>query len=275
MTAGIRAVIFDWAGTTVDHGSRAPIEAVRAVFRLRGIEVAERLARGPMGMAKLDHLRLLVAEPSIASAWERQSGRPPTEADVLAMYEDFRPLQLAQIESHGGVIDGVADVVRDLRARGIAIGSTTGYFREAAEASATVARRDGYEPDLVVIPDDVSGGRPAPWMMFRCMELLGVYPPASVVKVGDTRIDIEEARNAGTWAVGVAATGNEIGLSAPDLASLPHGEREGRLAIVREAFVGWGADDVVGSVADLLPAIDRLDALAAAGTRARAARGSS
>ena len=31
----VRAVVFDWAGTTVDYGSRAPVAAFAEVFRRR------------------------------------------------------------------------------------------------------------------------------------------------------------------------------------------------------------------------------------------------
>ena len=62
-------------------------------------------------------------------------------------------------------------------------------------------------------------GRPAPWMIFRCMEALNVYPPAAVVKVGDTVIDIEDGLNAGAWSVGVVDSSNEMSLTAAELAA--------------------------------------------------------
>ena len=38
MTGRIEAVIFDWAGTTVDYGCFAPVEALRQAFREVGID---------------------------------------------------------------------------------------------------------------------------------------------------------------------------------------------------------------------------------------------
>ena len=55
----IRAVLFDWAGTTVDYGSRAPTQVFLEIFRGRGIAITEAEARGPMGMGKRDHIRMV------------------------------------------------------------------------------------------------------------------------------------------------------------------------------------------------------------------------
>ncbi len=36
----LQAVIFDWAGTTVDYGSRAPAMVFVEVFRRQGVEIS-------------------------------------------------------------------------------------------------------------------------------------------------------------------------------------------------------------------------------------------
>jgi hypothetical protein len=50
-------------------------------------------------------------------------------------------------------------------------------------------------------------------MSTRVAEALDVYPLAAVVKVDDTLPGLLEGLNAGMWTVGVAASGNELGLS--------------------------------------------------------------
>ena len=67
-TGRIRAVLFDWAGTTVDHGSRAPVEVVVEVFRRAGVAVTDAEARAPMGRAKREHLDAVLSTPRVASA---------------------------------------------------------------------------------------------------------------------------------------------------------------------------------------------------------------
>ncbi|MGV2339672.1 MAG UNVERIFIED_CONTAM: hypothetical protein LVR18_38635 [Planctomycetaceae bacterium] len=61
--AHIQAVVFDWAGTTVDHGSRAPAAVFQEIFRRRGVEITAAEARGPMGRAKHEHIAIVACAP--------------------------------------------------------------------------------------------------------------------------------------------------------------------------------------------------------------------
>jgi len=62
----VKAVLLDWAGTTIDYGSLAPVRAFVEVFRRRGIEITTAEARGPMGRAKRDHIVDIAALPRVA-----------------------------------------------------------------------------------------------------------------------------------------------------------------------------------------------------------------
>ena len=53
----IEAVIFDWAGTTVDYGCFAPVKAFMEAFAHHGVPVTMEETRKPMGMLKRDHIR--------------------------------------------------------------------------------------------------------------------------------------------------------------------------------------------------------------------------
>jgi phosphonoacetaldehyde hydrolase len=261
-------VVFDWAGTTVDHGCIAPIRPFVEAFAALGIALAPHDARAPMGLHKKDHVRALLALPAVAERWRTAHGRAPAEQDVEALYErEFVPRQLAALAGAGALIAGVRDSVAWLRARGIRIGSTTGYFRQALDAVATQARSEGYAPDAAFCPSDVPAARPAPWMVFRNMEATNVFPPAAVAKVGDTVPDIAEGRNAGVWAVGVARTGSEVGLGAEELAALPAAEQARRVALARATLLEAGAHYVVDSVADLPGLVPEIEARLARGER--------
>lgn len=267
MSPQLRAVVFDWAGTVQDHGSRAPVVALTELFRGFGIELTEAQARGPMGRYKLDHIRDILADTAVFASWSGAHGSAPTEADALRLYEALAPFQDAAIAAHADLIEGVVEVVQACRERGLRIGSTTGYPRGGGEIAAREAARQGYAPDAMVCSDDVPAGRPAPWMLFRNLELLDVYPPWHVAKVGDTPVDIEEGCNAGTWTVGVARTGNLVGRSRAEFDEL---EPEMQEAVVDEATAvlrAAGADAVIPTVAELLPILDDLDRRIAAGER--------
>ena len=56
----IKAVIFDWAGTMIDFGSRAPMGAFVEVFGEFGVDLTVAEARGPMGLRELTTYKYLV-----------------------------------------------------------------------------------------------------------------------------------------------------------------------------------------------------------------------
>ncbi|MCB9526134.1 MAG: phosphonoacetaldehyde hydrolase [Myxococcales bacterium] len=263
----VRAVILDWAGTVIDHGSRAPVLAFVAGFAEQGVEITEAEARTPMGMSKRAHIEALCSMPSVIERWVAVHGEPPVPADIDRMYARFIPVLLALLPDHCAPIPGAFEAVQAMRARGLSIGSTTGYPRAAMDILAPLAAKAGYVPDCILTADDVPAGRPAPWAIFRACEAMGAYPMSQVVKVDDTVAGIRAARNAGCWAIGVAATGNRLGLTASALGHMKLEAREAQTAAAGEILRRAGAHLVVDSVADLPAVIEGLDSWLAAGAR--------
>src|SRR5215472_2900771 len=191
----LQAVILDWAGTTVDHGSLAPVRVLQKIFSDRGIEISEEEARRDMGVLKKDHIRALVRVPRIAARWERRYQQAPGEKEVDSLFTDFVPQQMACLVECSTVISGVTDTVARLRDRGLKIGSTTGYTRLLMDILLPHAASQGYAPDCAFCPDDVGAGRPYPWMIYENAVRMRVFPLEAVVKIGDTIADIEEGLN--------------------------------------------------------------------------------
>lgn len=256
----LRAVIFDWAGTTIDFGSLAPVRAVIEVFRMMDVPLTAAEARGPMGMSKRDHLRTLLASAEIADRWQKARGRLPCDADVGKLYQQFLPMQKQLLALHAELIPGSLQSVAWCQERGLKIGSTTGYTRELMDVLLPLAREQGFEPEATIVSDDVHAGRPAPWMCYECASLLNVFPPCSVVVVDDTTVGVEAGLNAGMWTVGVAQTGNLIGLSLDEFLTLDATAKSSLTAAAHSALETSGAHyiiDSVGELPTLLPQIDR------------------
>jgi phosphonoacetaldehyde hydrolase len=263
----IRLVVLDWSGTSVDHGSFAPVAPFVDAFARHGVAVSTAEARGPMGVTKKDHVREVLRQPAAAARWREAHGRDWAEADVEAVYGTFVPLQMEALDAFADPVPGVPAAVEELHRRGVKVGGTTGYFRAAADRVVEAARRLGYAPDVNLCPDDVSAGRPKPWMIFRIMEATGVCPPAAVVKVGDTVPDVEEGRNADVWTVGVTDSSSAVGLTAADFAALSPAERAARAGAAGRALRAAGAHAVIPSAAVLPALLDDLAARLARGER--------
>jgi phosphonoacetaldehyde hydrolase len=263
----LRGVIIDWAGSMIDFGSRAPVEAFRAAFREEGVEITVAEAREPMGKAKRDHILQITRMPRVAAEWRRVTGRDFTEEDVDRFYQKFLPLQLAILKEHAVVIDGAVAALAAFRARGLVIGSSTGYTKELMDVVMPEAERQGLRVDAMACASDVKQGRPAPFMCFLNAIRLGIYPMWSMVKIGDTLTDVEEGRNAGMWTIGLTRSGNEIGLSVEEQRALPMAELAARVADAAQRLTRAGAHYVAETLAETPAIVDEIARRAESGDR--------
>jgi len=263
----LKAVILDWAGTAVDYGSFAPTAVFLRLFESRGVKISPEDARSGMGLMKKDHLRTILARPAVIEAWESAHGAAPKETDVDDLFEHFVPLQLNVLKDYAEPIPGLLGTLKDLRQRGLKIGSTTGYIRSMMDILAPEAARRGYQPDCIVCPDEVPAGRPYPWMCYQNAMQLGIFPMTAMVKVGDTITDIEEGLNAGMWSVGISMTGNLVGLSNAEVESLTL-EKQSEIRKRAEAqLYNAGAHYVVDGIWDLPAILDKIQARRVQGER--------
>jgi phosphonoacetaldehyde hydrolase len=253
-----KAVVFDWAGTMIDFGSFAPMGVFVEAFARFGVTATIEQARGPMGMPKRAHIAAMMAEPAIADQWREKHGRAPTETDIDTVYEVFVPMNEEVVAQYAMLVPGAKAAVDTLRARGLKIGSTTGYTRSIMERVLPVAAEQGYAPDNLVCADDLPEGRPGPLGMYKCFVDLVVYPPAAVVKVDDTPPGIAEGVAAGCVTVGVALSGNIVGMTPEELAAASPETVAALRAKATETLKAVGADHVIDTVADLPALLDRL-----------------
>ncbi len=248
----IKAVIFDWAGTTVDYGCMAPVQAFVEVFKQYGIEPTMQEVREPMGMLKIDHIRTMLKMERISGLWKEKYGKEPGEEEAQALYKIFEEKLLSILHLYSDPKPGVVEVVNRLRRNGIRIGSTTGYNDKMMEIVVPAAKEKGYEPDVWFSPDSTGQkGRPWPYMIFRNMGALEIKKVRRVLKVGDTVSDIKEGRNAGVWSAGIVIGSSEMGLTEAEFEALSDEEKERKCREVAGRFLDAGADKVFYTIEDL------------------------
>ena len=258
MIPGLKAVVFDWAGTIIDFGSRAPVVALCKVFAANGVPIEEAEARADMGMAKRDHIGAILRMPRVHASWLAQWGAEPSEADGDRLFAAIGPMMREAANECAVLIPGAAAVVAELRAAGVKIGSCTGYTREMMADILPAAAEQGYAPDVLVCAGDTAEGRPSPLMLWKNLVELGAWPATACVKVDDAAVGIAEGRAAGVWTIGVAASGNSLGLSLEDFTALDPDDRSARIAAARTVLEEAGAHLVIDTVADLPAALAQL-----------------
>jgi len=251
----------------MDYGCFAPAVVFLEVYGRKGVPITMEQAREPMGAHKKVHIRTISQMEPVQKTWEQVHGRRPTEEDVDAMFEDFVPRQLECLADYADLVPGTLEAVSDFRRRGLKIGSTTGYTTEMMQILLAEAKRRGYEPDSSVCAAQVPAGRPHPWMCLQNAMNLQIYPMEAFVKVGDTLPDISEGLNAGMWTVGLAKTGNEMGLKEQEVNALSHDAREAKLARAYQRMHQMGAHYVVDTIADVPPLVDEINARLVRGDR--------
>jgi len=263
----VEAVILDWAGTTMDYGCMAPAAVFMDVFERQGVPISMEEARVPMGAHKRVHIQQLTEMDGIRKRWQEKFGCEPNDSDVSRMFEDFVPSQIACLSTYSTLIPGALDCIKALQARGIKIGTTTGYLTEMVAVNLKDAKTQGYEPDVTVCASDVPAGRPFPYMCLLNAIRLGVTTMEACVKVDDTVPGIDEGLNAGMWTVGFAVSGNEVGLSLADWNSLSASEQTKKRSKAYQRLLQSGAHYVVDGIADLTPCIDDIQSRIARGEK--------
>lgn len=249
-------IIFDWAGTTVDYGCFAPVQAFIEEFVSRGITPTMEEVRAPMGMLKIDHIRTMLNMPRILECFISIYGREPEESDVNAMYERYETHLLSILPQFTEPKPGVISTIEELRNRGIKIGSTTGYTDKMMAIVAPHAKAKGYAPDYWISPDSVDQkGRPYPYMVFENMKKFGISDVRNVMKVGDTISDIKEGKNAGVYTVGVLEGSSQIGLTEDEFNAMNKEQQREACEIAADAYRNAGADAVINRIEDLLELI--------------------
>lgn len=261
----IKAFIFDWAGTMVDFGCMAPVRALQAVFAAEGVPLSDAEARADMGMAKHAHIAAMLGRAPLTERWTQAKGQAPKDGDIDRLFAAVGPQMREAADACSELIVGAASLAAQLRDRGVRIGSGTGYSRDMMTGILPAAAAQGYAPEVVVCAGETVEGRPSPLMTWKALVDLGVWPSRACVKVDDAVVGIIEGCEAGVWTIGVAASGNGVGLDDSAFNSLDAAERDKRVRSSAREMVAAGADYVVSTVADIQSLLPELESRIAAG----------
>ncbi|GGX36863.1 HAD-IA family hydrolase [Streptomyces chryseus] len=176
---GFRAVVFDLDGVLVDS-----YEVMREAF---SVAYREAVGTGEAPFAEYNrHLGRYF--PDIMKIMGL-----PLEMEAPFVRESYR------LASQVPVFDGVPEMLRELRGRGIPLAVATGKAGDRARALlAQLGLADMFE--TIIGSDEVARPKPAPDMVRLAVSVLGARPEETVM-IGDAVTDLQSAHGAGVAAV--------------------------------------------------------------------------
>ncbi len=192
-----RLAAFDMAGTTVDEDGLVYEILESTATSAAGCSVPPELLVAWKGTSKWEALEGILGELGVDNSSEvidRHFAEFRTR--LVAAYRDRPPAP----------IDGALETIAELRAVGVKVALQTGYSADIAHAildglNWTVGAGRGATVDALVTSDLVAASRPAPFLIFHCMEAAGVHDVRSVLTAGDTPNDVWAGYNAGAGLV--------------------------------------------------------------------------
>jgi len=224
----VQLVVFDMAGTTVDdtvNGIPLVAVAMQEAFRKHGLDVSIDQVNNVRGTEKKNAIQNILQRMNIL------------EMDNLvdAIFIDFKDSLNSHLKFINKEIPGTSHVFKSLRSKGIHISVGSGFPHSVVETIVEHLRWKGLV-DYVSSAEKEGHGRPNPAMIHAAMTYCGVKDIRSVVKVGDTRADVQEGKNAGCWTVSVL-TGTQS----------------------RESLETEKPDFIINSIADLLDVLSQIE----------------
>ena len=219
--SSIELVVFDIAGTTVrDNGSVA--DAFIAAFRDFGFEMPAAQVKKVMGFRKIDAITLLLEKFA------------PTRKDDEVLIDR---IHTRFIDKMIAFYMNDEDLAPFPHAEQVFSALNTGFTRSITDTILHRLRWDDRSNliDKVICSDEVPHGRPHSDMIETLIDELGITSSASVLKVGDTEVDVEEGRNAACGKVVSVTTG----------------------AYTREQLEPYHPDYIIDDLRELLPIIEK------------------
>ena len=193
----IKLVMFDLAGTTVDdniQGIPLVTIAMKETFNKHGYKIEPETVNKYRGLEKKDAIRGIIKNELCPGS--------SSSIDVEVMFNDFKDFLRKHLSSIKDEIPGTSEVFRQLKSRGLKIAVGSGFPHSVVESIISMLQWQDLV-DCICSAEKVGKGRPHPAMIQKAMKCFGVTDPRSVVKVGDTKADIDEGKNAGCWTVAV------------------------------------------------------------------------
>ena len=200
MLQNIEMIVFDMAGTTVKDNREVENCFLEAVNQT-GLTTTHDEINSMMGWSKLAVFEKLWKK-ELPKAYEHDLAKR-----IDYSYSVFKKiLESHYLNSEIFPTEGSVEIFKYIKEQNIKIALTTGFYRKVTDI---ILHKLGWDEGLNAVhtgsqlinasisSDEVTAGRPAPYMIFRAMELCNITDVRKIIKIGDTPSDLAEGKNAG------------------------------------------------------------------------------
>jgi len=200
MSQNVEMIIFDMAGTTIKDNREVENCFLEAVNQTDLTTTHDEI-NSMMGWSKLAVFEKLWKK-ELPKAFEQDLAKR-----IDYSYSVFKKiLESHYLNSEIFATEGSVEIFKYLKERNIKIALTTGFYRKVTDI---ILHKLGWDEGLNAVhtgsqlinasisSDEVIAGRPAPYMIFRAMELCNITDVRKIIKIGDTPSDLAEGKNAG------------------------------------------------------------------------------
>jgi len=216
MQSNFQLVVFDMAGTTIQDKSNVA-EAFMYAMQKHGYPITKDQANKVMGYKKIIAINDLLQSNYAGSIVENENLINEIHDTFIETMIDFyeHSKEILPMES-------AESIFKWLQENDIKVALNTGFSKQITD---TILERVGWNDnsliDFIISSDEVENGRPSADMIQAIMKATGISDVTTVVKVGDTEVDIAEGRTAGCGLVISVTTGSftreELAPYQPDI----------------------------------------------------------
>ncbi len=197
----IKLVVFDMAGTTFQDRHEVEMCFLEAASHT-GLSVSPERVLALQGYSKIYVFELL---------WTEMIGEKHKDLKELVdnSYQVF--CEILENHYHTNNIfptDGCIEIFDYLKSKSIKIALTTGFYRKVTNIIlGKLGWLEGLNEQYIggknsiihvsIASDEVTKGRPEPFMIHKAMKMLNVHDSTSVINIGDTPSDLKSGIKAG------------------------------------------------------------------------------
>lgn len=257
----VKSLVFDWSGTLIDKYSIIPINSMKDTFQKHNINIKHSDFIEKFGTKTDIHIKNIINKHHISEKWKINKGKYPNDNDIQTIYDDYIINLLDHLENDTVLISDSKNIINMFQNIGIKIGITTNYNQEMVKIILKHITKHKINIDSYVTTEQVSNNiRPEPFMIYKNLDNMNIYPIQSVVKVDSTIFGIQEALEAGCWSIAVTQSSVYMNIeNMSDEKYLKDNDFHQKLQHSRNILLQSGAHYVINTIKELPEVIDDIN----------------